>query len=36
MVSASLLARVEQVTIDREARKGTKPSDHAPVVLRLR
>ncbi len=36
MVSASVLARTEKVTIDRDARKGTKPSDHAPVVLTLR
>jgi exodeoxyribonuclease-3 len=29
-------ARVTNVTVDREARKGEKPSDHAPVVLTLR
>lgn len=36
LVSDSVLERVEKVTIDREERKGTKPSDHAPVVLTLR
>jgi exodeoxyribonuclease-3 len=36
LVSASVLTRVASVTIDRDARKGEKPSDHAPVVLTLR
>jgi len=35
LVSASVLGRAKSVTIDREARKGDKPSDHAPVVLEL-
>jgi exodeoxyribonuclease-3 len=35
LVSASLAARLRSVEVDREARKGTKPSDHAPVVLEL-
>lgn len=35
LVSQSVLARTKAVTIDREARKGEKPSDHAPVVLTL-
>ncbi len=36
LVTPSVLARTEAVIIDREARKGDKASDHAPVVLRLR
>jgi exodeoxyribonuclease-3 len=34
--SASVAARVEWAMIDRNARKGDKPSDHAPVVIDLR
>ncbi len=36
LVTASLAARIEQVRIDRDARKGPKPSDHAPVVVDLK
>jgi exodeoxyribonuclease-3 len=28
--------RVDRAVIDREARKGKSPSDHAPIVLDLR
>jgi exodeoxyribonuclease-3 len=31
LVSESLVARCKEVEVDREARKGTLPSDHAPV-----
>lgn len=34
-VTAPLAARCASVEIDREARKGKLPSDHAPVVLEL-
>ena len=34
--SASIAGRVEWAMIDRNARKGDKPSDHAPVVVDLR
>ena len=33
LVSEPLLERTTDVTVDREARKGKKPSDHAPVIL---
>ncbi len=33
LVDAKLAAGVTDVYIDRDARKGSKPSDHAPVVL---
>jgi exodeoxyribonuclease III len=33
LVSRSLADRVSWVLIDRNARKGTQPSDHAPVVV---
>ena len=33
--SASVAARCEWAVIDRNARKGDKPSDHAPVVVDL-
>ena len=33
--SASIARRVEWAAIDRNARKGDKPSDHAPVVVDL-
>lgn len=33
LVSDSLAASVKDAYIDRDARKGTKPSDHAPVVV---
>lgn len=32
LVSQSLYARLEDVAIDREERKGKQPSDHAPVI----
>ncbi len=35
LVTADLLDRSRAVVIDREARKGEKPSDHAPVTLFL-
>lgn len=35
MTTESVAAATESVWIDREARKGTKPSDHAPVVIDL-
>jgi exodeoxyribonuclease-3 len=35
LLSASLAARSTSVMIDRNARKGKKPSDHAPVVVDL-
>jgi exodeoxyribonuclease-3 len=35
LVTPDLLARTEAVEIDREARKGDKASDHAPVTLVL-
>jgi exodeoxyribonuclease-3 len=35
LVDARLQQRVEDAYIDRDARKGTKPSDHAPVVMDL-
>lgn len=35
LVSDSVMARVEDVTIDRDMRKKEKPSDHAPVRLDL-
>ena len=33
--SASFAERVEWALIDRNARKGKQPSDHAPVVVQL-
>ena len=35
LVSQPVLKRIESVEVDREERKGTKPSDHAPVILEL-
>lgn len=35
LVSESLAERAEQVWVDRDARKGEGPSDHAPLVLDL-
>jgi len=35
LATKSTLARVEDSKIDRNARKGEKPSDHAPVSMRL-
>ncbi len=35
LVTAPVLARTRGVTIDREARKAARPSDHAPVHLDL-
>lgn len=35
LLSASLAARSTSMMIDRNARKGKKPSDHAPVVVEL-
>lgn len=36
LVSAPLARRVATCGIDRDFRKGTKPSDHAPLLLELR
>jgi exonuclease III len=33
LVTRSLAERSTAVAIDRNARKGQKPSDHAPVVV---
>jgi exodeoxyribonuclease-3 len=33
LASAPLASRVEWAVVDRNARKGTQPSDHAPVVV---
>jgi exodeoxyribonuclease-3 len=35
LVSPSLAERAEQVWVDRDARKGEGPSDHAPLVIDL-
>ncbi len=35
LVSAPLAARIESCGIDRDFRKGPKPSDHAPLLLEL-
>ena len=35
LLSEPLAARVKDAYIDRDARKGSKPSDHAPVVVEL-
>jgi exodeoxyribonuclease-3 len=35
LASASLNARLEWVLIDRNARKGQKPSDHAPLIAQF-
>ncbi len=35
LLSAPVMARVEGAYVDREARKGKLPSDHAPVVIDL-
>lgn len=35
LMTETLAARCRAVTIDREARKGEKPSDHAPVIADL-
>ena len=35
LLSPQLTTAVKDVYIDRDARKGTKPSDHAPVVAEL-
>lgn len=35
LVSASVAKRTTMTLIDRNARKGEKPSDHAPVVMEL-
>lgn len=36
LATASVLARSEFCIVDRNARKGTSPSDHAPVLVDLR
>jgi exodeoxyribonuclease-3 len=36
LLSAGPASEVQDAYIDRDARKGTKPSDHAPVVVDLR
>ena len=35
LLSADLAARAAGAYVDRDARKGQKPSDHAPVVVDL-
>jgi exodeoxyribonuclease-3 len=35
LVSEALVPRLEECGIDRNFRKGTKPSDHAPLLVRL-
>jgi exodeoxyribonuclease-3 len=35
LASATVAARVQAAWVDRKARKGTKPSDHAPVIVDL-
>jgi exodeoxyribonuclease III len=35
LAGASVAGRVRAAWVDREARKGTKPSDHAPVIVDL-
>jgi exodeoxyribonuclease-3 len=35
LASATVAARVRAAWVDRKARKGTKPSDHAPVIVDL-
>ena len=35
LVSAELAARCEEAEVDRQAREGTQPSDHAPVWARF-
>ncbi|MHB8241264.1 MAG: exodeoxyribonuclease III [Solirubrobacteraceae bacterium] len=36
LLDATLTGRVDDLYIDRDARKGSKPSDHAPVVVDLK
>jgi exodeoxyribonuclease-3 len=36
LVSTLLVERCSSCRIDRNARKGEKPSDHAPVIVELR
>ena len=36
LISEALKERLDEVTIDREARKGVKPSDHAPLIVDLK
>jgi exodeoxyribonuclease-3 len=33
LVTKSLAAKTSETAIDRNARKGEKPSDHAPVTM---
>ena len=35
MCSASVARRAEWCVVDRNARKGKQPSDHAPVIVDL-
>jgi len=35
LASATVASRVQAAWVDRQARKGTKPSDHAPVIVDL-
>jgi exodeoxyribonuclease III len=35
LASATVAARTQAAWVDRKARKGTKPSDHAPVIVDL-
>jgi len=36
LVTARLMERIDKVWVDRDYRKGSKPSDHAPVIAELR
>jgi exodeoxyribonuclease III len=36
LCSAAMAARCQSVTIDRDARKGKEPSDHAPVIAEFK
>jgi exodeoxyribonuclease-3 len=36
LCSPALASRLAQVTIDRDARKGKNPSDHAPVIAEFK
>jgi exodeoxyribonuclease-3 len=35
LASAAVAIRVRAAWVDRQARKGTRPSDHAPVIVDL-
>ncbi|NDA37966.1 MAG: exodeoxyribonuclease III, partial [Acidimicrobiia bacterium] len=36
LATKSLMSEVEASSIDRNARKGEKPSDHVPVTIKLK